>query len=436
MTEAQRNHPLYLAWRRFRRSRAGLVSAGVLGLLYLVALLAGFLSPNGLTTQNPQAVYQPPHRIHIVRDGQLVRPFVYQLKKERDPVTFITAYREDAERPTPVRFLIRQSEPYRLLFWQSNLRIWGVPQTEGTFYPLGTDQFGRCLLSRILVGSQVSLTVGVIGVLISFALGILLGGISGFFSGQRFRLLPGLASQGPWALRITWSLIALGLLAIWTYGILLAWPFLSRSAVGAAMTILLGGGGLLWLLLLVWRGLEVDVDSLIQRTTEVLLSIPRLPILMALATVIPASWPSSYVYLGIIAVLSFIGWAGLARVVRGQVLAIREVDYVTAAGALGASRFRIIGRHILPNLTSYLIVSATLALPGYIIGESALSFLGLGIKEPMASWGLLLKDAQNFQGLYLYPWLLTPGILIFVSVLAYNFLGDALRDAADVRSVD
>lgn len=436
MTEAQRNHPLYLAWRRFRRSRAGLASAWVLGLLYLVALLAGFLSPNGLTTQNPQAVYQPPQRIHIVRDGQLVRPFVYQLKKERDPVTFITAYREDPQRPTPLRFLVRQNEPYRLLFWQSNLRIGGVPQTEGTFFPLGTDQFGRCLLSRMLVGSQVSLTVGVIGVLISFALGILLGGVSGFFSGQRFRLLPGLSSPGSLLLKLAWSLVALGLVAVWMYGILLAWPFLSRSAVGAAMTILLGGGGLLWLLLLVWRGLELDLDSVIQRTTEVLLSIPRLPILMALATVIPASWPSSYVYLGIIAVLSFIGWAGLARVVRGQVLAVREVDYVTAAGALGASGFRIIGRHILPNLTSYLIVSATLALPGYIIGESALSFLGLGIKEPMASWGLLLKDAQNFQGLYLYPWLLTPGILIFISVLAYNFLGDALRDAADVRSVD
>ncbi|MER3489677.1 MAG: peptide ABC transporter permease [Meiothermus sp.] len=356
----ERNSPLHLAWRRFLKNRPGVVSTGVLLLLYLVALFAGFLAPYNLTTQHPDAVYQPPQRVHIFRDGRLVRPFVYRLEKKRDPVTFIASYQEDQTRPTPIRFFVRQGEPYRFLGFRTNLHLFGVD--EGYFFPLGTDQFGRDLLSRILVGSQVSLTVGVIGVAISFAIGILLGGISGYFGG--------------------------------------------------------------WM------------DTLIQRTTEVLLSIPRLPILMALSTVIPASWPSTYVYLGIIAVLSFIGWAGLARVVRGQVLAAREVDYVTAARAIGAPNLRIILRHITPNLTSYLIVTATLALPGYIIGESALSFLGLGIKEPMASWGLLLKDAQNFQALSLYPWLLTPGILIFISVLAYNFFGDALRDAADVRSVD
>jgi peptide/nickel transport system permease protein len=158
-----------------------------------------------------------------------------------------------------------------------------------------------------------------------------------------------------------------------------------------------------------------------------------LPILLALATVIPASWPSTYVYLGIVGVLSLIGWAGLARVVRGQVIAMRELEYVTAARASGVRDGRVILRHIMPNLSSYLIVTATLALPGYILGESALSFLGLGVKEPMASWGLLLRDAQSFQALHLYPWLLTPGVLILISVMAFNFAGDALRDAADVQ---
>lgn len=360
--QVDRSSLLYLAWRRFTRSRPGVISGVVLIFLYLIALFAGFLSPNNIVTQHPDAVYQPPQRAHIVRDGKLTWPFVYQLKKERDPVTFVAKYAEDKSRPTPIRFFLRQGEPYNFLGIKTNLHLFGVLESEGHLFPLGTDQFGRCLFSRTLVGSQVSLTVGIIGVLISFAIGILLGGISGYFGG--------------------------------------------------------------------W------IDNLIQRITEVLLSIPRLPILMALSTIIPARWPSTWIYLGIIAVLAFIGWAGLARVIRGQVLALRDVDYVTAARSLGSRDLRIILWHIVPNLTSYLIVTATLALPGYIIGESALSFLGLGIKEPMASWGLLLKDAQNFQALNLYPWLLTPGILIFVSVLAYNFLGDALRDAADVRSTD
>jgi peptide/nickel transport system permease protein len=323
-----------------------------------VALLAPFLAPYGAAEQHPDLRYQPPQRVRVIRDGRLVWPYVYEMIRTRDPVTFATRFTEDTSRPLPIRLFAR-GEAYSLLGIPANRHLFGVDH--GTAFLLGSDAFGRCLLSRILIGSRVSMTVGVVGVAISFGIGIVVGGISGYYAGV--------------------------------------------------------------------------LDTLIQRLIEVLLSIPRLPILLALATIIPASWPSTYVYVGIIAVLSLIGWAGLARVIRGQVMAMRGLEYVVAARAAGLRDLRIILRHIMPNLSSYLIVTATLALPGYILGESALSFLGLGVKEPMASWGLLLRDAQNFTALQLYPWLLFPGALILISVMAFNFLGDALRDAADLQSI-
>jgi peptide/nickel transport system permease protein len=346
------------AWKRFRRSTPGVVSAGILAVLYSVALLAPFLAPYGLVEQHPDLIYQPPQRVHVVRQGRLVRPYVYPMIRKRDPVTLVATFTEERSRPLPIRLFVR-GDVYSLLGLRMDRHLFGVEG--GSIFLLGTDAFGRCLLSRTLVGSQVSLTVGVVGVAISFAIGIIIGGVSGYYAGA--------------------------------------------------------------------------LDTLIQRLIEILLSIPRLPILLALATVIPASWPSTYVYVGIIAVLSLFGWAGLARVIRGQVIAMRDLEYVAAARATGLRDLRIILRHIMPNLSSDLIVTATLALPGYILGESALSFLGLGVKEPMASWGLLLRDAQNFKTLHLYPWLLAPGALILLSVMAFNFVGDALRDAADLQSM-
>jgi peptide/nickel transport system permease protein len=355
---AARHGPRSKAWRRFMESRAGVAGAWILAILYTVALLAPFLAPHGITVQHRTAVHQPPHALRIWDEGRLRAPFIHPLVASRDPVTFRRSYVEDESVRVPVRLFVR-GDPYRFLgLWTSDLHLFGA--TEGDWFPLGTDRFGRGLLSRTLVGSQVSLTVGLIGILISFSIGVVVGGVSGYYGG--------------------------------------------------------------------W------IDGALQRLLEVLLSFPRLPLLLALATIIPPAWPSTWVYLGIVAVLALIGWAGLARVVRGQVLAAREVEYVHAAQALGARDLRVILRHLLPNITSYLVIAATLALPGYILGESALSFLGLGIKEPMTSWGLLLADAQSFEALSLYPWLLAPGALIVLSVLAFNFVGDALRDALDVRT--
>ena len=357
---------LALAWRRYRRSRLGVLGGWVLIVLYLLALFAPFLSPYDITAQHVGHEYQPPSGLHVVADGRLTWPFVYGTKETRDPVTFARKTAVDPSVQLPLRFFVR-GEPYRFFGVRSDLHLFGIPAPQDGsaqvfYFPFGSDQLGRDLFSRTLVGGQVSLTVGLIGVAISFAIGILMGGLSGYY------------------------------------------------------------GGL--------------TDTLIQRLVEVLLSFPRLPILLALSALIPARWPSAWVYLGIVAVLSLIGWAGLARVLRGQVLAVRQLEYVSAAQAIGARDLRIILRHITPNLSSFLLVTATLALPGYILGESALSFLGLGIKEPMTSWGLLLADArrEGFQTLNLYPWLLLPGLFLVVTILAFNFFGDALRDAADVQT--
>lgn len=345
-----------LMWRKFLRNKAAVVSGIVLIIIYLVMVFADFFAPYNMTHAHTEYLYCPPQVLRFVdAEGKFsLRPFVYPLKGERDPKTFRFVYKEDRTRKAYVRFFIK-GDPYTYFGHEFRLRFFGVE--EGTIFLLGTDVRGRDQLSRIIMGSRISLTLGLLGVLITLFLGSVIGTISGYFGGK--------------------------------------------------------------------------VDNVIQRVIEFIRSFPTLPLWMALSAALPPNWPSHLVYFGIVVVLAFIGWTGLAREVRGKILALRTTDFVLAAEATGASTGRLIFVHMIPSVASHVLVIATLSIPGMILGESALSFLGLGIKPPLTSWGLLLSQAQRVEVMRLYPWMLAPGLFIFIVVLAWNFLGDGLRDAID-----
>jgi len=346
-----------LMWWKFRKHRLAVWSAVVILTLYLVALFCEFLAPYPLEHRDTNHAYAPPQRLHFVdEDGFHLRPFVYGLKGIRHPTSLRKVYVEDKSRRHPVRLFAR-GDPYRL--WgliPARRHLFGVA-SGGTVYLLGTDSLGRDMLSRIFYGARISLTIGLVGVGLSFILGLAIGAFSGYVGG--------------------------------------------------------------------W------VDSLIQRLIEILRSFPSIPLWMALSAALPAWWSPIQIYFGITVVLSLVGWTGLARQVRGKILSLREEDFATAAVLAGASQCRIMWRHLPPSFMSHIIVALTLAVPGMILGETALSFLGLGLRPPVTSWGVLLKEAQNVQSVAFHPWLLAPVFFVVVTVLAFNFVGDGLRDAAD-----
>ena len=345
---------------RFGKHRLAKSGAAVILAFYLVAVFCEFLAPYPLDYRVIERAYAPPQRLHFFgEDGFHPWPFVYGFTGARDPETRRVHFTEDTSQRYPLRFFVK-GEPYRMWgLFDMERHLLGTSEG-GTLHLLGTDSLGKDLFSRILYGARLSLTVGLVGVTLSFFFGLAVGVTSGYYGG--------------------------------------------------------------------W------VDHLIQRGIEILRSFPSIPLWMALSAALPASWSPLQVYFGITVVLSFIGWTGLARQVRGKILSLREEDFVTAALLTGASQRRIMARHLLPSMLSHIVVALTLALPGMILGETALSFLGLGLRPPMTSWGVLLKEAQNVQSIACYPWLLTPALFVIVAVLAFNFVGDGLRDAADPYS--
>jgi peptide/nickel transport system permease protein len=341
--------------RKFGKHRLAVACLYVLIALYTLIILAQFISPYALDYRSDNG-YQPPQRLHFVgQDGFRLRPFVYGMKPSRDPVTLRQIYEQDESQEFSIRLFVHSWE-YKLLWViPTDVHLFGA---EGGYaYLLGTDQLGRDMLSRILHGGQVSLSIGLMGIATSFVIGCVMGGVSGYFGGV--------------------------------------------------------------------------ADMVIQRVIEFLISIPTLPLWMALSAAVPPDWPALRVYFGITIILATIGWTGLARVVRGKLLEIRSEDYVMAAHLTGASEWRIIWRHMLPGMTSYFIVRLTLAVPRMILGETSLSFLGLGLRPPVVSWGVLLQAAQKIETLYLHKWILLPAVFVVITVLAFNGLGDGLRDAAD-----
>lgn len=350
-----------IRWR-FSRHKMAVISLWLLALLYFVAIFADFLAPYGAQTRFAEYQYAKPTRIHWSRpDGQAFGAYIYRLTRTLNTETYEYIFEEDPELP-PVRLqLLVRGDPYKFLgLWRTDLHLFGPEESDAPLFLFGSDQLGRDLFTRVLHGARISLSIGLVGVFLTFILGILIGSVSGYFGGV--------------------------------------------------------------------------VDEMVQRVIDFLLAIPGLPLWMTLAAAVPRDWPTLKTYFAITVILSIIGWCGLARVVRGKLLQLREEDYALAAKGAGASDWRIITHHLLPGFTSHLIVSITFSIPSMILSETSLSFIGVGIQPPAVSWGTLLQDSQDLMAVAKYNWLLIPALWIIATVLLFNFVGDGLRDAADPYS--
>jgi peptide/nickel transport system permease protein len=349
-----------LMGRKFVRHRLALVAGSVLIILYLLAIFFEFFSLYDVFQRHPEYSFAQPQRLHFFHEGRFRGPFVYGYRQEVDPVTYRARYYEDKTKVYRIRFFVRGYEYKMWGMWKGDLHLMGVEEP-GVFFMFGTDKLGRDVFSRIIFAARISLSIGLIGVFITFVLGCLIGGVSGYFGGA--------------------------------------------------------------------------VDMLVQRIIEFLGGIPTLPLWMLLSASVPHTWSPIYTYFGITVILSIIGWTGMARTVRNKLMQFRFEDHVLAARIAGAKELRIIVRHMLPGITSLLIVRITLGIPGMILGETALSFIGIGLRAPVVSWGVMLQQAQNARTVVIYPWLMIPAVFVIITVLCFNFVGDGLRDAADPYKV-
>jgi peptide/nickel transport system permease protein len=348
-----------LVWHKFRKHKVAIGSLVVLGVLYIGAIFSDFIAPYEKNYRIPQVQFSSPTRVRIFEPGKgFSRPFVFAMTKRLNAKTYTYKTVSGRSEKWYLCFFVKTT-PYKLLgFIPVTRRLFGVDS--GYISLFGSNKLGMDIFSQTLYASRISLSIGLVGVALSFVLGITLGGISGYFGGT--------------------------------------------------------------------------VDMIIQRVIEFILCLPQLPLWIALSAAIPNRWTGIQTFFAITVILSLVGWTNLARVVRGRLISMREEDFVMAAHLAGTRDGAIIRRHLLPGFTSYLVVNITLAIPGMILGETTLSFLGVGILPPEVSWGSMLTDANNLTMIYSYPWYLIPCIFVVVTVLAFNFVGDGLRDAADPYS--